>query len=1011
MKIERQNILDLIGKNRKKYASCIITCYTFDFTFFEERVMSILGSSNIKNVNIFLDGKYLDHYLESASGNEFKTHKTYSLNPIYSSGVFHPKIMLLTGPKHGLLIIGSGNVTTSGLSTNDEIWGAFHLNSEDSKNAPLFATVWRYLQQYTQKANGFNLHKINWVTKYAPWLVDIDSLATNGFIPIQKGTELKFIGNNSQVNHFQELIKSLPAKRVSKLTIISPYFDEKGKVLEQLHNSFKIEKITCITDAEFGLLPIKLNEKLTKVIPFYDWKYCIKSFDDCYNRLHAKIFHFEYTDGWEYLLIGSANATINAFGSETSPAKNAEAGLLLRRKNQSTFLNDLGIKLKKAGKIDLKSITRNKNNIGDSQFLQKVSKRIIYTEINGNKLTAKLLEALSEGCELNLLNNEGEILETQSINITNQELIVVIKRPEEAYKIYLSINNVRVSNYSLIHNIAYQSKCNPDPVNADLGHLIETFNNDPEQDKFIELLKYVDYNWADEDFEEDNTKSARKFVFTNKTANPKKKYEKITEEEFNELKTISSTAVEHLRHPSIQIADLLNAISRGLITSDLSIQENPEEALGSMIEEEQIGFGEEVTHKLNYRIRGAQEKRAIEKHISRVTNFYQNQLNNFNISRTYTDAPKRPLHLKELSNLSVALDLIFFFFGEKYPYNHTKFMINMNEFRFIEKLLNSFDNKSLDSIKKFVSLYSIEVPDINEKVISETDTKRLILSSLKDHPHDALIDYIRHFEKRYKLERLDEEEKKTNIVTYEINSAGFEKFEEEFKSIDNTLLIHQDEYSINTYFENFIQEGVYNSYDGYGLKSDLIEMLGSFLICANSSAGFNRYDYDLLNGKINSLRKTIFELGTFLCLNINWSGKESITQKLLLLDLLHFVYPEPIQNQDIEKIKKILSDYFDKSKQKSYKYKTNVQYYLNELLPYYLKWNNTFFSDKRSDIIKDKSNALLGKIVFISKIGFALFRGWGSDTVTLEKPGFEWNDEVEGNVLRIKHPKSKIVIY
>ena len=87
MAIERQNILDLIGKNKNKYkySSCIITCYSFDFTFFEERVMSILRLANVKNVNVFLDGKFLDHYLEKPTGYEFKPNKTYSLNPVYTT--------------------------------------------------------------------------------------------------------------------------------------------------------------------------------------------------------------------------------------------------------------------------------------------------------------------------------------------------------------------------------------------------------------------------------------------------------------------------------------------------------------------------------------------------------------------------------------------------------------------------------------------------------------------------------------------------------------------------------------------------------------------------------------------------------------------------------------------------------------------------------------------------------------------------------------------------------------
>ncbi len=124
--IDRRNIIELIGKHRGKYHSCILTCYNFDFSFFEERVLPILRTANIKNVNVFADGNYLEQAQEMTTGKEFKFNKTYNFFPVYEQGVFHPKIMLLTGLKHGLLIIGSGNITSSGLSTNDEIWGAFH---------------------------------------------------------------------------------------------------------------------------------------------------------------------------------------------------------------------------------------------------------------------------------------------------------------------------------------------------------------------------------------------------------------------------------------------------------------------------------------------------------------------------------------------------------------------------------------------------------------------------------------------------------------------------------------------------------------------------------------------------------------------------------------------------------------------------------------------------------------------------------------------------------------------
>ena len=46
-------------------------------------------------------------------------------------------------------------------------------------------------------------------------------------------------------------------------------------------------------------------------------------------------------------------------------------------------------------------------------------------------------------------------------------------------------------------------------------------------------------------------------------------------------------------------------------------------------------------------------------------------------------------------------------------------------------------------------------------------------------------------------------------------------------------------------------------------------MLGGILLNANSLAGYKKYEYEFLNDKVISLRKSIFEHAVFLCLNIN----------------------------------------------------------------------------------------------------------------------------------------------
>ena len=55
--LERLNILELFGADKNKYHSCIITCYSFDFLFFEQRVLPALRRAGMININVFVDEK------------------------------------------------------------------------------------------------------------------------------------------------------------------------------------------------------------------------------------------------------------------------------------------------------------------------------------------------------------------------------------------------------------------------------------------------------------------------------------------------------------------------------------------------------------------------------------------------------------------------------------------------------------------------------------------------------------------------------------------------------------------------------------------------------------------------------------------------------------------------------------------------------------------------------------------------------------------------------------------
>lgn len=950
--IERQNILDLIGKYSNRYCSCIITCFSFDFTFFEERVMSVLRVANIKNVNVLIDGNYLEHSLENALGHEFSTHRTYSINPIYETGVFHPKIMLLSGPKHGLLIIGSGNLTSSGLSTNDEIWSAFHLDSLASKNASVFAEVWRYLQTYLNQARGFNRQKIEWISQHSPWLKGLENSVPEAFVQLDNNQELRFIANRSTAPIFREIQNWLPKDKISCLTIISPYFDEEGKFLVNISRSYQIEEFKCITDTKFGILPYKMVMDLQSQIKFYDWSDIVKEFDGRFNRLHAKLFHFQYANGLEYLYLGSANATLAAFGSDTANARNAEAGILLRRNSNSNYLKELGISIGNSEPFSLEKYTNKAGNKGDTICTIKFDNRIVYAEINSNYLTFYMIEQAEKEYQLLVVNNESKIIDSFVIKPGRFDYKIELKNSSKAKRVCLSLNGQRVSNYAIVHNVALQSKCNPDPIQAELNELISRISYDPENTYFFELLRYADYLWIDDD----NNDPLLKGGSVSKCVNSEehKVYQTISEDEFNKLNSLQVRHAEILNNSSVQIADVLNLVSKGLIKSQTQVLDIPELMFDNTVIDNQDGSGVEINRFDSEKVLHEKEIRAIKKHISKIKEYLSEGLKPLFKTRVLQDSPCHQINHKVLSNISSFIDLLYLFYGKKYHVYNTIFSIR-------------FDKN--------------------------------------------LVDKIRKIEKSFKLICLDKSNQdQINIKYYEVESSLFTKVKEAFDSLNSSLFVYQREYHPIKRETTYIKEGEIIDDKGVGLKHCLVNVLGKFLIHANTNAGFQNYSYELVNDRINAFRKDLFEKATFLILNVTWKKRELLLRDILLLDLLHHIYPSQLKESDIAIINDRFESYYTNKCYHGKIKKNQIDEYLKSFLPRYIKWRRNY--ENNSSVLKRTISSLqYGSIIYHRNIGFACFIGKQNGDIQLENPGFNWDKLKQTYSSKFVCAQSNIITY
>ena len=348
--IARHNILDLLGSDKRKYHSCIITCYSFDFIFFEQRVLPKLRQAGITNINIYVDASQFEKQINSFIGSEMLDYKAgYSITPIKMTGAFHPKVLLAVGKTKGFLAVGSGNLTSSGLSSNEEIWGSFYITETDKTTEPFFKEVTTYLKKLESFVFGTNLLKLNWIKENSNWFADVLENDNNTKKIVTKDEVFQMLFTYQEQSIYKSLIDKLP-KKPKSIKILSPYYNTNGAFIDKIIQDIQPQEIHCIVDPLYGSIPHK-NENKNK-IEFSDWNNLKRSEKYSTNRLHAKAIQFEY-ETETYFLFGSANATNEAFGVNSSSSINAEVSILAHNNKPKDYFNELGINFPKKGNYSI----------------------------------------------------------------------------------------------------------------------------------------------------------------------------------------------------------------------------------------------------------------------------------------------------------------------------------------------------------------------------------------------------------------------------------------------------------------------------------------------------------------------------------------------------------------------------------------------------------------------------------------------------------------------------------
>ncbi|MBO4570579.1 MAG: hypothetical protein J5699_01475 [Bacteroidales bacterium] len=523
MELKRQHIFDdILGGSRSTYHSAILTCYSFDPLFYANFFKPQLNARGILNQLVLIDANRLD---EAKEDERFSftpgTSSFEGYTPIRieckSGGVFHSKIGLFVGEKQVTAVIGSGNLTYSGMSYNDEAWGAFCISSTDAFEAPIISAVWHYLKSIiAQQKLSMATLQLSWMLENSELLQHIDAINTLSATAVDDaGESFEFAANTESGSIFNRLVEAVGDDTVKRITVCTPFFDVKGSVLNNLLRDLSPLEINCLIHPDEGSLPTDLNLQRNPNIHFFDYSV---SGEKRSKMVHAKLIQIE-SSSVTVLAIGSANASIQALG-ETNRGVNDEADIIIKNSKKRDYFKDLGITLEEEI-FDLAS----SGKFEKTDDKKKTSPIVVIQscELLDDGFHIIIEKGPIANIDLHLVDDfrKEHVLH---FSLDNGSSVIPNETGRIARTVYLTKDGERISNKCVILIQSEIERKNPDKIIAPIARLLETAQDSAD---FERLLQYVHIE------EENSTKGNARVVVSDGKKNESGTGREFTDEDFD----------------------------------------------------------------------------------------------------------------------------------------------------------------------------------------------------------------------------------------------------------------------------------------------------------------------------------------------------------------------------------------------------------------------------------------------------------------------------------------------
>lgn len=304
-----------------KFHSVLMTSFSINLYYWEIQLLKTLSGKGINFVSAIVDSDCLsDQLLKFSKAFGGKRPLEFSLHGYKSNGAFHPKIHFYVGNNTVLVLVGSGNLTVSGHGKNMEVWTPVMVDSVESSAYPFMRDVWHYLSSLYNEL-GDEAYNIVRAVETNCSLLKEEYVSSEKEYQIDKDSSIRLFVDGER-NLFSQCQEWISEENIKTITVMSPFYDSHAELIKALRSNFHPEEINIIVENGFGIPPQPRH--IPNYVKIFRWDKVVPNHKKYQQFFHSKCFFFEGVNNY-YLLCGSANASIAAFGKPGVTSINREA--------------------------------------------------------------------------------------------------------------------------------------------------------------------------------------------------------------------------------------------------------------------------------------------------------------------------------------------------------------------------------------------------------------------------------------------------------------------------------------------------------------------------------------------------------------------------------------------------------------------------------------------------------------------------------------------------------------